>query len=73
MDVLLFGSLGFCRWRQPRNRHGKTHGAMTAINIRIVFLIAPATNGRSRVDDFVAADRKQNPSFQSIRQQQTHR
>jgi len=46
---------------------------MTAINIRIVFLIAPATNGRSRVDDFVAADRKQNPSFQSIRQQQTDR
>ena len=24
-------------------------------------------------NDFVAADRKQNPSFQSIRQQQTHR
>jgi hypothetical protein len=34
------------------------HGAMTAINIRIVFSIAAATNGRSRVDDFVAADRK---------------
>jgi hypothetical protein len=37
MDVLLFGSLGFCRGRQPRNRLGERRDAMTAINIRVVF------------------------------------
>jgi hypothetical protein len=45
---------------------------MTAINIRMVFVDRCATNGRSRVDDFVAADRKQNPNFQSVRQQRTN-
>jgi hypothetical protein len=46
--------------------------AMTAINIQMVFLDRCRNNGRSRVDDFVPADRKQNPNVQSIRQQQTN-
>jgi hypothetical protein len=46
--------------------------AMTVINIQMVFIDRCRNNGRSRVDDFVPADRKQNPDVQSIRQQQTN-
>jgi hypothetical protein len=46
--------------------------AMTVINIQMVFIDRCRNNGGSRVDDFVPADRKQNPNVQSIRQQQTN-